>query len=475
MFGKFHPKRKIVYALGFVALMLSFQVVRAQADDDNDPGKLFEKGQDAHAKSDYRHAIELYDAALKLKPEFPEAEFQRAVALLATNRSKEAIEGFTRAVTLRPDWAQAYSVFGSQLSLTTAADAEAERILRRALELNGKDLLAMTRLAILRERHRDLPEALSLMRTASSLPDATPETWRYRANLEHDFGDVRGGVSSIARAIELDPNGILNRIVRARFLLELKDTAGALVDLNAAKVDAGTKVGIVAEVAQLYARAGKPDEGVRLLDGLSETDRKWPEVIALRATIASDGGSTVEELAALEDLLKRNPDDAALLARLGAAYRRIDPIKSQAYYALAAQKDPRNPKYATGYAAALIQARKFAEAEPILKRVVAATPDDFTAHANLALALYEMKRFAEAIPEYEWLATAKPEIAATYFFIATAHDNLGEYTQALDAYEKFLAHADPANNKLEIEKVNLRLPPLRVQIQRGQGVKQKRP
>jgi tetratricopeptide (TPR) repeat protein len=123
----------------------------------------------------------------------------------------------------------------------------------------------------------------------------------------------------------------------------------------------------------------------------------------------------------------------------------------------------------------LIQSRRFSEAEPILKRVITANPDDYTAHANLALALYEMKRFAEALPEYEWLAKAKPDIAATYFFIATAHDNLGEYQQALDAYQQFLSHADATNNKLEIEKVNLRLPPLRAQIQRGEGPKQKRP
>jgi tetratricopeptide (TPR) repeat protein len=107
--------------------------------------------------------------------------------------------------------------------------------------------------------------------------------------------------------------------------------------------------------------------------------------------------------------------------------------------------------------------------------VIAATPDDYTAHANLALALYEMKRFAEALAEYQWLAAAKPEIAATYFFLATAHDNLGEFKPALDAYESFLSHADPVNNKLEIEKVNLRLPALRAQIQRGEGAKQKRP
>jgi len=465
----------MLYALSLLAILFCFQPALAQSDDETDPVKLFEKGQDAHAKNDYKHAIELYDAALKLKPEFPEAEFQRAMALLVTSRFKEAVEGFNRAVTFRPDWAQAYSIFGSQLSLTTGDDREAERILRRALELNSKDLAAMTRLAVLRERHRDQPEALSLIRAASSLPDATDETWRRRAYMEHDAGDLRSALASMTRAIEIDSGSIMNRIARARFLLELKDVAGALADLNSIKLDTDKKVGVVADVAQLYARAGKPEESLRLLDGLSESDRKLPEVIALRATIANDNGASVEELGALEDLLRRNPNDAALLARLGAVYRRLDPAKSQAYYALALQNDPRNPKYATGYAAALIQARKFGEAEPILKRVIAATPDDYTAHANLALALYEMKRFAEAVPEYEWLANAKPDIAATYFFIATAHDNLAEYKQALDAYEKFLSHADPANNKLEIDKVNLRLPALRVLIQRGDGAKSKRP
>jgi tetratricopeptide (TPR) repeat protein len=122
-----------------------------------------------------------------------------------------------------------------------------------------------------------------------------------------------------------------------------------------------------------------------------------------------------------------------------------------------------------------VQARQFAQAEKILRQVISAQPENYTAHANLALALFEMKRFAEALPEYEWLAAAKPDLAVTYFFIAIAHDNLGEYPQAMDAYQKFLARADSTNNKLEIEKVNLRLPTLREQIKRGEGVKRKNP
>ena len=51
-------------------------------NQEDDPIKLFSRAQDAHAKNDYKTAIEFYDAAIRLKPEFPEAEFQRALALL---------------------------------------------------------------------------------------------------------------------------------------------------------------------------------------------------------------------------------------------------------------------------------------------------------------------------------------------------------------------------------------------------------
>ncbi len=174
-------------------------------------------------------------------------------------------------------------------------------------------------------------------------------------------------------------------------------------------------------------------------------------------------------------MILANPRNAKLFARLGEVTRRSDPKKSVDSYRYANEIDPANPKYATGYAAALVQMRRFADAEYVLRRVIATAPNEYAAHANLALALYELKRFAESLTEYEWLAAARPEVAATYFFIAVAHDNLAQYPQALDAYEKFLSRADPTNNKLDIEKVNLRLPKLRDQISRGQGTRRKKP
>src|SRR5947199_4694524 len=106
----FFTPRSLSPILSAAFILLSaacFQVANGQAqeiaDSENDPVKLFDRGQDAHAKGDYKTAIQFYEAAVKLKPEFPEAEFQRAMALLATNRKKEASERFKIAGGLRTD------------------------------------------------------------------------------------------------------------------------------------------------------------------------------------------------------------------------------------------------------------------------------------------------------------------------------------------------------------------------------------
>src|SRR5438876_8206471 len=138
------PSRRHHRLIGAIVLIVCGGACMATAQindtDETDPVKLFERGQDAHARNDYKRAIELYEAAIKLKPEFPEAEFQRAMALLAANRKAEAMEGFKRAVTERPDWALPYAKFGSFLAFPGNADPEAEPLLRKAIQLDDKNL-----------------------------------------------------------------------------------------------------------------------------------------------------------------------------------------------------------------------------------------------------------------------------------------------------------------------------------------------
>jgi tetratricopeptide (TPR) repeat protein len=487
----FFPRRSnqpLLFLLALLVVALSFQIVSGQTDDptdgESDPVKLFERGQNAHAKGDLARALALYEGALKLRPEFAEAEYQRGTALAALDRTAEAEKAFQRAIELKKNWPLPHSALGILLA-RAERDKEAEPVLRRAMQLGARDSITLDSLSAVRSRAGNKEEALALARAATDDDNASASAWAWRGALERAAGKNDEALKSVNHALQIEPNYLAALKERAELRLDAADYLPAIEDLKTAHSVKPDDKEISLKLARAYELANKPDEARRIYESIghkvSGSDVAANTQGSINVTgspediVAANSDDPKLAQPALEKLIVTNPENAKLFARLGDVTRRSDPQKSAASYRRANEIDPSNPKYATGYAAALVQLRRFAEAEVILRRVIALAPNEYAAHANLALSLYEMKRFVEALPEYEWLAAARPEIAATYFFIATAHDNLGEYEQALGAYEKFLSRADPTNSKLDIEKVNLRLPRLRDQISRGQGVKRKKP
>ena len=127
--------------------------------------------------------------------------------------------------------------------------------------------------------------------------------------------------------------------------------------------------------------------------------------------------------------------------------------------------------HAVNFGAALVQAKRYEEAVGLLRKLLSIQPGHATARENLAIALYQLKRFPEAKTEFMWLTEKQPESATAYYFLAIIHDQLQEYLDAMANYQQYLKLADPEANKLDIEKVNLRLPTLQKQIKDGKGKK----
>jgi tetratricopeptide (TPR) repeat protein len=458
----------------------AFAQVDDLGDGSVDPIKLFERGQNAHARGDLERALEFYDQAIKLRPEFSEAHFQRGSALVSLSRFADAEPALRRAIELRKDWSLPYSSLGALL-VRLNRDREAEPLLRQALKLEPQNNLALRTLADVRLRAGDPKEAVELARRATNDKEAPASAWIVRGIAERAISDKAAAKTSLDQALELEPENIIALEERADLRADEADYEHAIEDLKKAeRIKPGDKQ-ILSRLLGVYERAGKTDEAQRLAESLGlgnkPTDVSKPGEIKVIGTPeeieAANSDDRSKARKALEALLAKNPRNAMLLAKLGASYRSDDPARSLDFYRRAVEIEPKNADYATGYAAALVQARRFAEAVVILRRVVSATPDSFVAHANLATALYELKQFAEALPEYDWMLKSKPDLVIAHYFIATAHDKLGEYLEALAAYETFLARADASVNGLEIEKVKLRLPSLRQQIKLGEGVKRK--
>jgi tetratricopeptide (TPR) repeat protein len=466
------------FALLGAWLNVSAQTVDAFGDDAADPVRLFERGQSAHAHGELEKALAYYEQALKVRPEFPEAEFQRGNALASLSRLPEAEKAFRLAITYKKNWVLPYSALGVVL-MRQNRDKEAEESFRQALNLDQNENIALRMLSDLRLRAGDTATALELAKRATANADAPASAWVSLALAEKARGNKAGARAAVDHVLAKEPENVAALLERADLLTDEKNFEPAMVDLKlAAKLKPSDKA-VTSRLAYVLQQAGKTEEAAAVAKAagievqVATGDGKAGVVGTPEEIEAANSTEPAIARKALEKLLEKNPRSAMLLGRLGASYRKDDPARSLDFYRRAAEIQPDAPEYALGYGAALVQARRFAEAAGILRQVVKAAPDNYVAHANLATALYESKLYPEAIPEYEWILNAKPEVAVAYYFIATSHDYLGEYPEALASYEKFLAVADATTNQLEIDKVKLRLPMLRRQIQLKEGAKRK--
>ena len=196
----------VVLALIF---SLAFLHVDAQVKPAEEPGPIFDQAQDLHEKGDLAGAIKLYEKALAIMPEFPEAEYQRAAALSSLGKSAEAIKGYLRAAELRPDWPLPYSVAGGLLVDAGRFD-EAKSVLAKALELQPSDPQAITALASLYIETKAEPALLTSLldriTPLTSRPNATSSLWSAKAALESETGKVAAARVSLQKALSLNPS-----------------------------------------------------------------------------------------------------------------------------------------------------------------------------------------------------------------------------------------------------------------------------
>jgi len=465
--------RDSVSTMIFIAvLILVFNFIGAAQDEDedqNDAIKLFNLAQDAHEKGSLPDALKLYDEAIKLAPEFPEAEYQKGNALLSLGKTDSAVKSFRRAIELREDWTLPMVNLGSIL-VTLNQFAEAEKVLLKAIELDDKNFPAYVALTDLRLKTRASPavlkELLSRLQILSAKANPTAAVWTSRAALERALGETAAAKVSLNRALSIEPKYKAALIEQVEIAASESDFKGALKTVNELLQISPNSIEMKLLQARIFASDGKASEAIRILDAI---ENKTAEVSDLRDKIKAGNSVNAAEL---EKQLENDEKNAPLLGRLCAVLRIENPLKALDYCRRASESEPNNINHAVGFGAALVQAKQYENAVTIFQKILKIAPDNYTAHANLATALFQSKRFAEAKNEYVWLTEKQPDLAAAYYFLAIAHDNLAEYPDAMANYQQYLKLADATDNKLEIEKVNLRLPILQKQIKEKKGRKQ---
>ena len=223
--------------------------------------RLFERGQSAHARGELEKALSFYEQALKVRPEFPEAEFQRGNALASLGRLPEAEAAFRLAISYKKNWSLPFSALGALL-MRQDRDKDAEPVFRQALTVDNKDAVALRMLSEIRLRAGDAKEALEFAKRATAIPEAPASAWVGLAVAERASGNKAAAKTTLDRVLADEPENIAALLERADLFTDEKNFEPAITDLKtAAKLKPADKV-VASRLAHVLQQAGKAEEAV---------------------------------------------------------------------------------------------------------------------------------------------------------------------------------------------------------------------
>jgi tetratricopeptide (TPR) repeat protein len=381
---------------------------------------------------------------VKLDPNNAEAFVLMGNALMADKHHQEAVDAYTKAISLKPDDIDAYLNRGL-LYAFMKQDASAEQDMRKAISLDPHKLPAYANLASFYFYTKDPKKAEEVYRLAiQNNPDSPTPYLRLAGLLLHEdrkadseqiiqqLRDKQPTSAEVASSVgdyylaARNPESAAKEYQRGlNYDPKNQDLQLRLVEtwLNTGKIDEASKMAdsmlkdkpgdVVARIthARLLAIKGNSAEAVISLrdvihDAPENAQAHFILGQVLRQTGDLPGAKSELQECAKQMSFKHQPENPIVLKALAETYRDSRDYDTAREYAARMQKlNENNPEAHFLNATIDIGARDFAAALGELQEVQKTAPNDPMVHLNTAFAYAGLKKYAEA--EREFQATIK--------------------------------------------------------------------
>ncbi len=280
------------------------------------------RGTALYALDRFEAAAASYDRAIALKPGQPGAHANRGNALQALGRGPEALADYDAAIALKPDFAEAWYGRGAALSVLKRY-GEALTSHARAISLNPGYAKAFEGRAVALHGLRRLPEALASYDQAVALNPAFAEAWFGRGVALAAWDKHKDAVISHDRAIALKPDFAEAFNNRAVSLMQLGQPEAALASLDEAVLLKPAFAAAQTHRGNALQALGRMEEALRAHDAAIAAQDDYAEAWSNRAHVLADLGRHEEAVADCGRAAAINPDFGIARFNLGMGLLRL--------------------------------------------------------------------------------------------------------------------------------------------------------
>jgi len=374
-----------------------------------------------------------------------------AVINMALGRNEAALANYDRALSLRPDFMEAWSNRGAVLK-GLRRHAEALESFDRALALQPDHVGVLNnRAGVLQELGR-YPEALAGYDRALALRPDYPEALNNRGIVLQALGRHAEALQSYDTALSLRADFVEAFVNRGIACYELKRFGEALSDYDRAIALRPNNPDALSNRGNALGKLQRHEEALASYDGALALAPDHAEALYNRGVALRKLGRFDDSLASHDLALSVAPDHAeALVSRAITLHelKRLDEALASYDHAIVLQAD--HVEAFVNRGAVLHELGRSDDALHSFERALALRPHNVEALTNRGVLLHDLARYGEALASHEQAIAVRPGDAVALNNRGVTLHKLGRLTEALASLDSALAarpdYADALANR----------------------------
>ncbi len=392
----------------------------------------------------YSEAVDSYDKAISLKPDYADAWYNRGNALSNLGQHTEATTSYDKAIAINPDFNGAWINRGCAFDALRRYE-EAVNSYDRAIAIDPYDFRALSNRGVALLELRRYEEAADSFDKAIVINPNSAIVWYFCGVALNYLRQHEKAVDSYDKAVAIKSDYAEAWNNRGATLRQLGQYSESIASFDKA-------VAIKPDYAEAWHNREIALKDLRSHEEMFVSQDK-AVVIDLKYDYAMNSPKHV-----LEKQSQPNPTVTAYDTDALQHYNKgVDFAKRGQYLEAIASYDkvvvinPNHVKAWYNRGVVLNNLGRYAEAVASYNKVIAIKPDFAEAWYNCGTTLRHLGRYAEAVDSYDKAVAIKPDYAEAWNNRGVVLNDLGRYTEAVDSYDKAITiksdYAEAWNNR----------------------------